>query len=532
MVARVSTVAFQGIEGLPVDVQVMVAPGKVGMQIVGLPDKAVAESRERVQAALHASGLALPAKRVTVNLAPADLPKEGSHFDLAIALGLMAALGAIPGDALSPYVVIGELNLDGTIAAVAGALPAAIGANALGKGLICPAESGAEAAWAGAEIDILAPRSLIAIANHFRGTQVLSRPQAAIRSGAANLPDLADIKGQESAKRALEVAAAGNHNLLMVGPPGSGKSMLAARLPSILPPLNPAELLEVSMIHSIAGQLPGGKLSDRRPFRTPHHSATMAAMVGGGLRARPGEASLAHHGVLFLDEFPEFTPQVLDALRQPLETAECIIARANHRVSYPAAIQLVAAMNPCRCGMAGEPGRTRRRPALHDRLPGAHLRSADGPHRYPHRRSGRQCRRSVEAGGGGKQRGGGAPGRPRPCPADRPLRRPRSSGVDEQRPVFDIDDREDRRARRGRPATPPGRCRENEILRPRLPPRAEGRTHARRSRWRADRRPHPSGRSDFLPHCRREAEGGGVEVRSKEKGRPRAPFPIAGKPLA
>ncbi len=356
MVARVNTVAFQGIEGVPVDVQVMVAPGQVGMQIVGLPDKAVAESRERVRAALHASGLSLPPKRITVNLAPADLPKEGSHFDLPIALGLMAALGAIPADALAPYVVIGELNLDGTIAAVAGALPAAIGANALDKGLICPAESGPEAAWAGADIDILAPRSLIALANHFRGTQVLSRPEPAIRATAANLPDLADIKGQESAKRALEVAAAGNHNLLMVGPPGSGKSMLAARLPSILPPLSPAELLEVSMIHSIAGQLSGGKLSDRRPFRTPHHSATMAAMIGGGMRARPGEASLAHHGVLFLDEFPEFSPQVLDALRQPLETAECVIARANHRVSYPAAIQLVAAMNPCRCGMAGEPG--------------------------------------------------------------------------------------------------------------------------------------------------------------------------------
>jgi len=358
MVARVSTVAFQGIDGVPVDVQVMVAPGKVGMQIVGLPDKAVAESRERVQAALHASGLSLPAKRVTVNLAPADLPKEGSHFDLPIALGLMAALGAIPADALEGYVVIGELNLDGTIAAIAGALPAAIGANALGKGLICPADSGAEAAWAGSELDILAPRSLIALANHFRGTQVLSRPEPAIRAAPANLPDLADIKGQESAKRALEVAAAGGHNLLMVGPPGSGKSMLAARLPSILPPLAPAELLEVSMIHSIAGQLAGGRLSDRRPYRAPHHSATMAALVGGGFRARPGEASLAHHGVLFLDEFPEFSPQVLDALRQPLETSECVIARANHRVSYPAAIQLVAAMNPCRCGMAGEPGQT------------------------------------------------------------------------------------------------------------------------------------------------------------------------------
>jgi Mg chelatase-related protein len=356
MVARVSTVAFQGIEGVPVEVQVMVAPGKINMHIVGLPDKAVAESRERVQAALHASGLALPPKKVTVNLAPADLPKEGSHFDLPIALGLMAALGAIPADALTDYAVIGELNLDGTIAPVAGALPAAVAANAMGKGLICPAESGPEAAWAGAEIDILAPRSLIGLANHFRGTQVLSRPEPAVRSAPANLPDLADIKGQESAKRALEVAAAGGHNLLMIGPPGSGKSMLAARLPSILPPLSPAELLDVSMVHSIAGQLSGGKLSDRRPFRTPHHSATMAALVGGGLRARPGEASLAHHGILFLDEFPEFAPQVLDALRQPLETGECVIARANHRVSYPASFQLVAAMNPCRCGMAGEPG--------------------------------------------------------------------------------------------------------------------------------------------------------------------------------
>jgi magnesium chelatase family protein len=267
----------------------------------------------------------MPAKKVTVNLAPADLPKEGSHYDLPIA-------------------------------PVAGALPAAIGANALGKGLICPHESGPEAAWAGEAVDILAPRSLIAIANHFRGTQVLSRPEARVQSPASGLPDMADIKGQETARRALEVAAAGSHNLLMVGPPGSGKSMLAQRLPSILPPLSTRELLEVSMVASLAGELAGGKLSDRRPFRAPHHSASMAAMIGGGMRVRPGEVSLAHNGVLFLDEFPEFTPQTLDSLRQPLETGECVIARANHRVSYPARIQLVAAMNPCRCGMAGEPG--------------------------------------------------------------------------------------------------------------------------------------------------------------------------------
>jgi magnesium chelatase family protein len=356
MVSRVSTVAFQGIEAVPVDVQVMIAPGKMNIHIVGLPDKAVAESRERVQAALHASGLSMPSKKVTVNLAPADLPKEGSHYDLPIALGLMAALGAIPGDALSDYVVLGELSLDGMIAPVAGALPSAIGANALGKGLICPHSCGPEAAWAGADIDILAPRSLIAMANHFRGTQVLSRPVASVQPPARDLPDLADIKGQETAKRALEVAAAGGHNLLMIGPPGAGKSMLAQRLPSILPPLQPKELLEVSMIASMAGELAGGKLTDRRPFRAPHHSASMAAMVGGGLRVRPGEVSLAHNGVLFLDELPEFTPQVLDSLRQPLEAGECVIARANSRVTYPARIQLVAAMNPCRCGMAGEPG--------------------------------------------------------------------------------------------------------------------------------------------------------------------------------
>ncbi len=356
MVSHVTTVAFRGIEAVPVDVQVQIAPGLPHFAVVGLPDKAVGESRERVRAALHASGLALPPKRIIVNLAPADLPKEGSHYDLPIALGLMAAIGALPADQLADYVVLGELSLDGTIAPVAGVLPTAIAANGMGRGLICPLACGAEAAWASRDMDILAARSLIAVANHFKGSQMMARPEPAIAEPAAKLPDLAEIKGQETAKRALEVAAAGGHNLLMVGPPGAGKSMLASRLPSILPPLDPRELLEVSMIASIAGELTDAKLSNRRPFRAPHHSASMAAMVGGGLRIRPGEASLAHNGVLFLDELPEFAPVVIDSLRQPLEAGEVAIARANNHVTYPARFQLVAAMNPCRCGLAGEPG--------------------------------------------------------------------------------------------------------------------------------------------------------------------------------
>jgi len=356
MVVRVATVAFEGIEARPVDVQVQIANGNVAFTVVGLGDKAVAESRERVRAALNASGLALPAKRITVNLAPADLPKEGSHYDLPIALGIMAAIGALPADALQGFTVLGELGLDGQIAPVTGVLPAAIAANARGHGLICPFDCGAEAAWASSEIDVLAPVSLIQLANHFRGTQVMARPLPAMRPSPGFLPDLRDIKGQESAKRALEIAAAGGHNLLMNGPPGAGKSMLAARLPSILPPLTPRELLEVSLIHSVAGALSGGELTDRRPFRAPHHSASIAALVGGGTRARPGEISLAHHGVLFLDELPEFQPQVLDSLRQPLETGEVLIARANHRTVYPARVQVIAAMNPCRCGHALDPG--------------------------------------------------------------------------------------------------------------------------------------------------------------------------------
>ncbi len=349
MVARIRTVAFQGVEVLGIDVQVQIAGGLPAFVVVGLPDKAVGESRERVRAALTAIGLALPPKRIVVNLAPADLAKEGTHYDLPIALGLLVAIGAIAGDHLARYVCLGELGLDGSIAPVAGVLPAAIFAAGQGAGLICPAAQGGEAAWAG-EVDVLAPANLIALINHFKGTQILAAPRPLLAEEGGLYPDLKDIKGQESAKRALEIAAAGGHNLLMIGPPGSGKSMLAARLPGLLPPLDPAEALEVSMVHSLAGQLPDGRLKRLRPFRDPHHSASLAALVGGGLRAKPGEVSLAHLGVLFLDELPEFQRATLEALRQPLESGRVSIARANAHVTYPSRIQLVAAMNPCPCG--------------------------------------------------------------------------------------------------------------------------------------------------------------------------------------
>lgn len=349
MIARITTVSFSGVDAFSVDVQVQMSNGLPAFAIVGLPDKAVAESRERVRSALYSMGLSLPPKRIVVNLSPADIVKEGSHYDLPIALGLLVAMGVLPGDELSQYLAMGELGLDGRLAPVSGVLPTALHASSCQLGMICPQASGGEAAWA-PDMDVLAPRDLLSLINHFKGSQVLQPPQPIIEDAPFDKKELQDIKGQETAKRALEIAAAGGHNLLLVGPPGAGKSMLAARLPGLLPPLDPQEALEITMIHSVSGLLKEGKLLRHRPFRDPHHSASTPSIVGGGQRALPGEASLAHRGVLFLDELPEFSRSSLEALRQPLETGRITVARASAHTTYPAAFQLVAAMNPCRCG--------------------------------------------------------------------------------------------------------------------------------------------------------------------------------------
>lgn len=354
MVARVKTVAFNGIDVLDIDVQVQLAGGLPAFTVVGLPDKAVSEARERVRAALHGMGLALPPKRITINLAPADLMKEGSHFDLPIAVGLLAAMDVIPVETIADSVVLGELALDGRIASVAGVLPAAVYANSRDLSIICPAAQGGEAAWAG-DLHILAAHSLLDLINHFKGTQVLGTPEPGPATVHTQYADMADIKGQETAKRAVEIAASGGHNLLMVGPPGAGKSMLAQRLPGLLPAMSPDEILEVSMVHSLAGMLNDGGLMARRPFRDPHHSASVPALVGGGSRVKPGEVSLAHLGILFLDELPEFQRSALESLRQPLETGTTSVARVNAHVTYPSRFQLVAAMNPCRCGYLDDP---------------------------------------------------------------------------------------------------------------------------------------------------------------------------------
>lgn len=341
MVATVSTVAYLGLEARGVEVQCQLVPGLPNYIVVGLPDKAVAESRERVRNAIAAIGLSLPPKRITVNLSPADLPKEGSHYDLPIALALLGAMGVIDAETLSGYVVVGELGLDGRTAPSPGVLLAALHAGEQDMGLVCPVAQGAEAAWAG-QIEVVAAPDLLSLLNHFKGTSALSPPQPGAVEAPVRTADLKQVKGQETAKRAIEIAAAGGHNLLMVGPPGAGKSLMASCLPGILPELTPGEALETSMVASVAGTLEGGRISRARPFRTPHHSASMAALVGGGLRVRPGEVSMAHLGVLFLDELPEFQRAVLDSLRQPLETGEVTVARANAHVTFPARVQLIA----------------------------------------------------------------------------------------------------------------------------------------------------------------------------------------------
>ena len=334
-------------------VEVHLANGLPAFNLVGLPETEVREARERVRGAIDNARFEFPQKRITVNLAPADLPKEGGRFDLAIALGILAATDQIDPAALAPYEFTGELSLSGALRSVRGALPLAIAATQAGRSLVLPRENAEEAALA-QKATLIPIAHLSDIVAHLNGTapilpdQTTTQPQKS-----PHYPDLADIKGQLSAKRALEIAATGQHSLLLFGPPGSGKSMLSRRLPGLLPPMAELEALETATIHSVTGHFEAARWQER-PFRAPHHTASAAALVGGGVDPRPGEISMAHGGVLFLDEFTEFDRRVLESLREPLENGHITVARARRRVNYPARFQLIAAMNPCPCGYHGQ----------------------------------------------------------------------------------------------------------------------------------------------------------------------------------
>ncbi|MDR2777585.1 MAG: YifB family Mg chelatase-like AAA ATPase [Rickettsiales bacterium] len=355
MVAKVKTFTFLGINTVDINVEVKLSYGVVAFNIVGLPDKAVNEAKERIRASINSMGLSFPARRLTINLSPASLSKEGSYLDLPMAIGLLVEMGIVSQEKMDKYIVVGELSLDGTINVVNGVLPAAINATEKGLGIICPKKCAREALWANENIDVIAVDNLLTLVNFLNDRCTVERPVTNRTIRDVKYLDLKDVYGQRQAKRALEIAAAGGHNLLMIGPPGSGKSMLAQRILGILPDLTAREILEINVINSIAGRLINGELVSERPFLDPHHSCSMPAMVGGGTRPKPGQISLAHNGILFLDELPEFPKQVLDSLRQPLETGKISIARASQDVTYPAKFQLIAAMNPCRCGHFSDP---------------------------------------------------------------------------------------------------------------------------------------------------------------------------------
>ena len=343
--------ALAGMTAPAVEVEVHLAGGLPSFTIVGLPDTEVKESKDRVRAALPTARFEFPARRITVNLAPADLPKESGRFDLPIALGVLAASGQIPGDRLAEYEFAGELSLTGDLRPVRGALAMVLGAEPSGRKFILPRASAAEAALA-ESVAVYPADSLLQVCAHLTGRELLLLQVAAARVARLDYPDLADVKGQAAPRRALEVAAAGRHSLLMTGPPGTGKSMLATRLPGLLPPMSIAEALESAAVLGVSGAFRPERFG-LRPVRTPHHTASAVALVGGGGAPRPGEISLAHHGVLFLDELPEFDRRVLEVLRGPLESGMVTISRAARQADYPARFQLVAAMNPCPCGYLG-----------------------------------------------------------------------------------------------------------------------------------------------------------------------------------